>query len=132
MGVDDEKKQIWKVETSSLEKMAQQTGRQDRLNGKEVREMKNPIVVGELCEQIKQVTERIRTTSMSIPQFVEATEPDLVDHFDDMRLTELEHLQQLTLLLTAVLTGNKTENADDGSVFAAGDLNAEKGEEDGE
>ena len=61
--------------------------------------------------------------------------PDLTDVYQGLLLDEIEHVQILTLELTkAVVAAAEETNADEGgSVFAAGDLTAEKaGDGDGD
>lgn len=68
-------------------------------------------------------------------QNVEQNAPDLTDVYQGLLLDEIEHVQILTLELTkAVVAAAEETNADEGgSVFAAGDLTAEKaGDGDGD
>ena len=86
--------------------------------------MKNACAISSLARQLGKVSEKLDSLAMGV-QDVEQNAPDLTDVYQGLLLDEIEHVQILTLELT---------NADEGgSVFAAGDLTAEKaGDGDGD
>lgn len=98
--------------------------------------MKNAYAISSLSRQMVKVSERIEGLAMGV-QDVEQGIGDIADTYQDMLLDELEHVQLLTLKLTAMISdavGEEAANTDegDGSAFAAGELTAVKdGPEDG-
>ena len=94
--------------------------------------MKNACAISSLARQLGKVSEKLDSLAM---QDVEQNAPDLTDVYQGLLLDEIEHVQILTLELTkAVVAAAEETNADEGgSVFAAGDLTAEKaGDGDGD
>lgn len=85
--------------------------------------MTNHMAIGSLCEQIKIACERIQSMTASIEQFDDS---NLEEVFISLRLDELEHVQVLALRLTDLIAQGDEENtavnADEGGVFAAGEL----------
>ena len=96
--------------------------------------MKNACAISSLARQLGKVSEKLDSLAMGV-QDVEQNAPDLTDVYQGLLLDEIEHVQILTLELTkAVVAEAEETNADEGgSVFAAGDLTAEKaGDGDGD
>ena len=95
--------------------------------------MKNACAISSLARQLGKVSEKLDSLAMGV-QDVEQNAPDLTDVYQGLLLDEIEHVQILTLELTkAVVAAAEETNADEGgSVFAAGDLTAEKAGGDGD
>jgi len=93
--------------------------------------VKNACAISSLARQLGKVSEKLDSLAMGV-QDVEQNAPDLTDVYQGLLLDEIEHVQILTLELTkAVVAAAEETNA--GSVFAAGDLTAEKaGDGDGD
>ena len=93
--------------------------------------MKNACAISSLARQLGKVSEKLDSLAMGV-QDVEQNAPDLTDVYQGLLLDEIEHVQILTLELTKAAA--EETNADEGgSVFAAGDLTAEKaGDGDGD
>ena len=94
--------------------------------------MKNACAISSLARQLGKVSEKLDSLAMGVQ---EQNAPDLTDVYQGLLLDEIEHVQILTLELTkAVVAAAEETNADEGgSVFAAGDLTAEKaGDGDGD
>lgn len=95
--------------------------------------MKNACAISSLARQLGKVSEKLDSLAMGV-QDVEQNAPDLTDVYQGLLLDEIEHVQILTLELTKAVVAAEETNADEGgSVFAAGDLTAEKaGDGDGD
>ena len=82
------------------------------------------------CEQIGGCAERISSLTSSLPVLaVEKNNASLI-LYEEMRISELENLQKLTLELTRMISeehGVNVDEADAGSFFA-GELNSNIGE----
>ena len=97
--------------------------------------MKNTFAINDVCHQIIKACESMIELGHGIEQFEQNNSVELVGVYNDMRLDHLEHVQNLALNLTDLVTQTVAEdkpaevNADEaGSVFGAGDLNAVKAE----
>ena len=91
--------------------------------------MKNACAISSLARQLGKVSEKLDSLAMGV-QDVEQNAPDLADVYQGLLLDEIEHVQILTLELTKAVVAAADEG---GSVFAAGDLTAEKaGDGDGD
>lgn len=99
--------------------------------------MKNTTIITDLARHLQKASESIETFTASIANNDADNNSDFVSLYSDMRLDELEHAQQLMLLLTDAIVqdtpeATTAENTDEGegSAFAEGDLTVEKtGEE---
>lgn len=100
--------------------------------------MKNTQTIGGICRQLQEASKRAETLAMDI-EMMEQGSPDTAEIFVGQLMDEAGHCQALVLKLTELLMeatdsddGEPGTNADedggDGSVFAAGDLTAQKGE----
>ena len=94
--------------------------------------MNDNFAIQNLCDQLSLAVGRIRSMTESM---VEPADPLLVETYEDMRMTELEHVQILTLTLTKLIAPAVPDTADaedtargDGSAFMPGELTHEKGE----
>jgi len=92
--------------------------------------VKNACAISSLARQLGKVSEKLDSLAMGV-QDVEQNAPDLTDVYQGLLLDEIEHVQILTLELTKAVVAAAEET--NGSVFAAGDLTAEKaGDGDGD
>lgn len=98
--------------------------------------MKNMNDIGGICRQLQKVSERAEHLSMDV-EGTEQTNSELADLYLGQLMDEAGHCQALVLKLTELLMeatdnagepGTNADNDGDGSVFAAGDLTAQKGE----
>lgn len=89
--------------------------------------MKNAYAISSLAQQLGKVGEKISSLAMGA-QDAEQAAPELGDVYQGMLFDEIEHVQILALELTKlVMQASEEANTDEGgSVFAAGDLTAEK------
>lgn len=89
--------------------------------------MKNVYAIGSIARQLNKVSEKIESLALGV-QDAEQASPDLGEVYQGMLFDEIEHVQTLALELTKLVMQTIDEsNADEGgSVFAAGDLTAEK------
>lgn len=89
--------------------------------------MKNAFAIGNIARQLGKVSEKVDSLVMGV-QDSEQVSPELGEVYHGLLLDEIEHVQILALELTkAAMQTTESANADDGgSVFAAGDLTAEK------
>lgn len=100
--------------------------------------MKNTMIINELARHLVKAGEAIELLTQSIASNEMEGKADFVSLYSDMRLDELEHLQQFMLLLTDAIVQDTpetpAENTDegDGSVFAEGDLTDNKNDEETE
>lgn len=101
--------------------------------------MKNTTIITEFARHLKNASESIEELTSSIAHNEMDGNPDFVSLYSDMRLDELEHAQQLMLLLTDAIVqdtpeATAAENTDEGegSVFAEGDLTDNKCDEENE
>ena len=92
--------------------------------------MKNSMTIGGVCRQLAKVCERIDTMTMDMESFESNASEDVLETFKEHRLDALAHVQELTLILTSLVTeaqAEATANADD-SAFMEGELNSTKPE----
>lgn len=94
--------------------------------------MLNSFAVRAIAQRIKCTAEMIDSYTAGVDEVNEnETGSAVQEQFQNMVFDEIEHLQQLTLVLTQVVAEEfapaSAENADDGgSVFGPGELNAKK------
>lgn len=96
--------------------------------------MKNAYAISSLARQLGKASEKLDSLAMGV-QDTEQNAPGVSEVYQGLLLDEIEHVQILTLELTKLVTASTDEaNADEdgGSAFAAGDLTAEKGGENGD
>lgn len=94
--------------------------------------MKNAMTIGSVARQMIKACERIDTITMDMESIENAGPSDALETYGSHRIDELAHVQELTLLLTALITEASTEadgksNAD-GSAFMEGELTDTKPE----
>lgn len=101
--------------------------------------MKNTMIINELARHLVKAGEAIELLTQSIASNEMEGKADFVQLYSDMRLDELEHLQQFMLLLTDAIVQDTPETPDtantdegEGSVFAEGDLTDNKNDEETE
>ena len=88
--------------------------------------MQNRAAIGSICTQIIKSCEKIQTVTSAMDMFEQSAE-ELAEMYGNIQFDELEHVQILTLSLTKLISDAESEHEDDaGSVFAPGDLTAEK------
>jgi len=97
--------------------------------------VKNAYAISSLARQLGKVSEKIDSLVMGV-QDTEQNAPDVSEVYQGLLLDEVEHVQILTLELTKLvaMSADEEANTDEGggSAFAAGELNAEKGGENGD
>ncbi len=97
--------------------------------------MKNAYAISSLARQLGKVAEKVNSLVMGV-QDTEQNAPDVSEVYQGLLLDEIEHVQILTLEFTKLVAMPADDEAntdeDGGSAFAAGDLNAEKGGENGD
>lgn len=98
--------------------------------------MKNTMIINDLARHLVKAGEAIELLTQSIASNDMEGKADFVQLYSDMRLDELEHAQQFMLLLTDAIVQDTpeaptVENTDEGegSVFAEGDLDDKKNNE---
>lgn len=88
--------------------------------------MENTCLSKGLCKQLRSLYDRIGSLTDEIINAMEQKDDVLTAEFANMRMTELEHAQRLTLALTELIVGEapEGENTDEGEggAFAAGEL----------
>lgn len=88
--------------------------------------MKNSAAINEICRQLKKACSSIEELTMG-SDFHDGLHPSLSDDYRAFRFNDLERVQVLTLHLTELITAEeepeKTDHADEGSVFGPVDLN---------
>lgn len=103
--------------------------------------MKNAIAISNVAHQLTETAKRVESLCLDTQQ-AEQGNYGVADIYESMIFNELEHAQLLTLKLTELISaaddredddsvGQKVpaENMDEGSVFGAGELTHEKGEQ---
>lgn len=98
--------------------------------------MENTCLSKGLCKQLRSTYDRIDSLTDEIINAMEQKDDVLVEEFTNMRMTELEHAQRLTLALTEFIVGDVPEEANtdegEGSAFAAGELTDNLGDKTGD
>ena len=101
--------------------------------------MKNTMIINELSRYLAKTSELIEEFTHGIASNEMEGKSDFVSLYSDMRLDELEHAQRLMLLMTDAIVQDTPENSpaenadeDEGSVFAEGDLDCNKNDEETE
>lgn len=94
--------------------------------------MKNVYAILSICSNIRKVCEQAEELARGI-QETEQNGLGVSGVYEGLLMDEVEHLQVLTLEATKLVSDSFDEgesvNTDEGSVFAPGDLTAEKGGE---
>ena len=93
--------------------------------------MKNYSAICTIARSIIKTCEKVETLTNACLEIGTQGDDDLAGMYNEQLLGEVADLQQLTLRLTGITLPEDSDDVqgDEGSVFAEGELNAVKGEE---